>query len=166
MEKLITYENLKYFTYSNDKDISCDIKGIAISFGGLGHDFMTTDSNGRSRLTAQNGIIYLLPYDNPWSWMNRQAIDFTDEIIDVLFEHYCLDEQTPIVASGGSMGGLSAIVYSYYSKRTPIACITNCPVCDLVYHYSERDGLPRTLYSAFYNEEGNMFDVLKKEYLQ
>ena len=59
------------------------------------------------------------------------------------------------------MGGLSALVYCAYAKITPCACITNCPVCDLVYHYTERPDLPRTLYSAFFDYEGNMEDALK-----
>lgn len=161
MEKLITYETLQRFTSSNDRQIDGDIKGIIILFAGLNHFFTGPESKDlEERATAQN-IICLSPYDNPWSWMNRQTIGFIDEIIDVLFEKYSLPDDLPIVSAGGSMGGLSALVYSRYAKRTPIACVTNCPVCDLVYHYSERDDLPRTLYSAFYNEDGKMEDVLK-----
>ena len=88
--------------------------------------------------------------------MNRQAIDFTDEIIDVLFEHYGLAQDLPIVSSGGSMGGHGALVYSHYAKRTPVACVTNCPVCNSVFHLGERPDLPRTYYSAYYGEEGTI----------
>jgi dipeptidyl aminopeptidase/acylaminoacyl peptidase len=63
---------------------------------------------------------------------------------------------------GQSMGGLASLVYTRYAKRTPIACISNCPVCDLVYHFTERPDLPRTIYSAFWNEEGELNDILKK----
>ena len=59
------------------------------------------------------------------------------------------------------MGGLSALVYCAYAKITPCSCVTNCPVCDLVYHYTERPDLPRTLYSAFGEYEGTMEDALK-----
>ena len=66
-----------------------------------------------------------------------------------------------VLITGGSMGGLSALVYCAYAKITPCACVTNCPVCDLVYHYTERPDLPRTLYSAFGDYEGTMEDALK-----
>ena len=57
-------------------------------------------------------------------------------------------ENIPVVSTGGSMGGQSALVYCAYSKRTPVACVANCPVCDTVFHFTERPDLPRTLYSA------------------
>ncbi len=40
MEKIINYENPRYFTYSNDKLCKGDIKGIVISFFGLGNASM------------------------------------------------------------------------------------------------------------------------------
>ena len=36
MEKVINYENLSYYAYSNDKDIKGDIRGVVIEFFGLG----------------------------------------------------------------------------------------------------------------------------------
>ena len=90
--------------------------------------------------------------------MNRQTIDYTDELIDVLFDAYTLPENTPIVSTGG---GLSALVYTAYAKRTPVACVANCPVCDLPYHYTERPDLPRTLYSAFGTYSGTMEQALR-----
>lgn len=110
---------------------------------------------------AEEGILYVVPYQNPWAWQNKQNVSYTDEIIDVLFEEYALPDDLPIVSTGGSMGGLSALVYMVYAKRTPVACVANCPVCDLPYHYTERLDLPRTLYSAFYNYDGGMQDALK-----
>lgn len=162
MEKIINYENLNQFAYSNDKEIDGEIKGILIVFAGLNHLFTGPESEEIAQKAAKNNVVFISPYDNPWSWMNRQTISFIDEILDVLFKHYSLDETLPIVTAGASMGGLSALVYTRYASRTPVACITNCPVCDLPYHYNERFDLPRTLYSAFYNEDGKMKDVLKK----
>ena len=110
---------------------------------------------------AGEGILYVVPYQNPWAWQNAQNIAYTDEILDVLFEACQLPENLPVVSTGGSMGGLSALVYMVYAKRTPVACVANCPVCDLPYHYTERNDLPRTLYSAFYHYPGRMEDALK-----
>ena len=59
------------------------------------------------------------------------------------------------------MGGQCALVYTSQAKRTPAACVANCPVCDLSYHYTERPDLPRTLYSAFGQYEGTMEEALR-----
>lgn len=162
MEKIITYDNLRSFAYVNDKICQKPIKGIVLSFFGLGKTVTFDVDTKEGEMYAERGIIYVYPYNNPWNWMNKQAIDFTDEIIDVLFEHYDLPCDTPIVSSGGSMGGHGALVYTAYAKRTPVACVTNCPVCDAFFHNSERPDLPRTYYSSFYNEEGSFEDALKR----
>ena len=161
MEKIINYENLRSFAYSNDKLIKGEIKGIVVDFFGLGGMSMYNDDSGVALEYAEKNILFLVPYYNPWSWMNKQAVDYTDEIISVLCEQYGLGDSVKVVSTGGSMGGLSALVYCAYAKITPCACVTNCPVCDLVYHFGERPDLPRTIYSAFYEYEGSMEDALK-----
>ena len=160
MNKIITYENLKYFAYSNDKICKKPIKGIAFEFFGLGcQDMFDELKIGKSY--AEKGILFLVPYNNPWAWMNKQAVEYTDEILDVLFKEYNLPENTPIVSAGGSMGGQSALVYCKYAKRTPVACVVSCPVCDLPYHYTERNDLPRTLYSSFFNYDCSLDEAMK-----
>ena len=160
MEKIINYENLRNFAYVNDKIVSGEIEGIVLDFFGLGCQAMYHEETEFGKYLAENNILLVVPYNNPWAWMNKQAVSYTDEILDVLFERYSLKENTPIVSSGGSMGGQSALVYTRYAKRTPVACITNCPVCDLVFHFTERVDLPRTLYSAFYNEDCTLEEAL------
>lgn len=146
--KIMTYETLRNFAYSNDAIIEGDIKGIIVDFKGLGNTEMVEDQNWRGEELAQKGIIYIIPYNNPWNWMNEQAVMYTDELIEVVKMHYGLGD-VPVVACGGSMGGLCALMYTKYAAVTPVACVVNCPVCDLVFHYTERPDLPRTLYSAF-----------------
>lgn len=162
MEKIMTYETLRNFTYSNDTLCARPIRGIVINFTGLGGGSMMDSDPAVAVTYAKEGIIYLHPYVNPWNWMNPQAVAYVDEILDVLFAQYSLSEGLPIVSSGGSMGGQSALVYMVYAKRTPAACVANCPVCDLPYHFTERPDLPRTLYSAFFREEGGVEEVLRK----
>lgn len=157
MKKIITYENLKNFTYTNDDLIKGDIRGIVLDFMGLGSTRMF-DENERGSDLAGKGIVFLIPYFNPWSWMNEQAVRYTDELIDVLFDHYSLPENTPVISTGGSMGGLCSLVYTRYAKRTPAACVSNCPVCDLKFHFTERPDLPRTLYSAFGQYEADTLE--------
>lgn len=161
MEKIITYENLRNFAYSNDKIVEGEIKGIVLDFFGLGGMHMFKGDFADAKEFAKEGVLFVIPYTNPWCWMNKSAVDYTDEILDVLFEKYNLAPDTKVVSTGGSMGGLSALVYTRYAKRTPVACVTNCPVCDLVYHFTEREDLPRTLYSAFFECDGTFEDALK-----
>lgn len=160
MEKIMTYDTLRNYAYSNDRLCQGQIRGIVISFFGLGGMAMF-DEDQMGKALAEQNVLYLVPYNNPWAWMNRQAVDYTDELIDLLIEHYGLSEDIPIVSTGGSMGGLSALTYMAYAKRTPVACVANCPVCDLPFHFTERPDLPRTLYSAFANYEGTLQAALE-----
>ena len=161
MEKMMNYENLRNFAYSNDQLIKGEIRGIVLSFYGLGGMEIHNVDPGDAMEYAAKGILYIIPYYNPWCWMNRQAVRYVDEIVDVLCDKYHLDRSVKVVSTGCSMGGLSALVYCAYAKITPCACVTDCPVCDLPYHYTERPDLPRTLYSAFADYEGTMEDALK-----
>ena len=162
MNKIITYETIRSFAYVNDAVCNTPIRGIVVNFCGLNNKDMFDEDTNEGVYYGEEGVLYVHPYNNPWSWMNAQAVAYTDEIIDVLFEKYALPESTPVVSMGNSMGGLASLVYTRYTKRTPVACISNCPVCDLVYHFTERPDLPRTIYSAFWNEEGELNDILKK----
>ena len=161
MEKIITIENIRNFAYCNAHICIKPIRGLAISFFGLGGAAMFDQDPEDGIQFGEKGILYLVPYQNPWAWMNWQTVDLTDELIDVLFKAYDLPENLPIVSTGGSMGGLSALVYTAYAKRVPMACVANCPVCDLPYHYTERPDLPRTLYSAFATYEGPLETALR-----
>ena len=160
MEKIITYENLRSFAYVNDNVCAEPIRGIIVQFFGLNGNAMYQLDTLEGEFYGEKGILFVIPYTNPWSWMNRQAVGCTDEILDVLFEKYALDPSVPVASTGGSMGGQSALVYSRYAKRTPAVCVANCPVCDMEYHFGERPDLPRTIYSALWQEEGSLTDAL------
>ena len=146
----INYDNLRSYAYCNDKICTQPIKGIVVDFFGLGATVMYDEDTPLGCMFAEKGVLLLIPYNNPWAWMNPQAVAYTDELIDVLFDKYGLSEDTPIVSSGFSMGGMSGITYCAYAKRTPVRCVANCPVCDLPFHFTERPDLPRTIYSAFF----------------
>lgn len=161
MEKIITYDNLRNFAYCNAELCKGSIKGIVLEFFGLGGASMFHEDTEKGIAYAQKDILFVLPYNNPWAWMNEQAVRYTDEIVAVLMEHFDLPRDIPIISTGGSMGGLSALVYTAKAAITPTTCVANCPVCDLPYHYTERPDLPRTLYSAFWHETGSIEEVLQ-----
>ena len=141
--------NIDSFAYCNANICNQPFRGIVIDFHGLGETGMKFTPPALGQLCAEKGIIYIMPYDNPWSWMNDLAVRYVDEIVDAVIKKYSLSDNIPIVSCGGSMGGLSALIYTRYAKRTPVACAVNCAVCDLPYHYDERADLPHTIYSAF-----------------
>ncbi|MBE6674066.1 MAG: hypothetical protein E7596_03045 [Ruminococcaceae bacterium] len=161
MEKIIRRENLHYFAYTNEKIIKGKIKGIVIDFFGLGGQAMYREDTKTGIALAENDILFITPYTNPWGWMNKDEVGLADEIIDVLKEKHGLTDKTPLVAIGGSMGGLACIVYTKYAKHTPVGCVANCPVCDLPYHFTERVDLPRTIYSAFYAYDCTLDEALR-----
>ncbi len=161
MERIMTYDTLRSFAYVNDTVCKKPIRGIVIAFFGLGNQTRHAVDTVEGEYYGEKGILYVYPYNNPWHWMNRQGVAYTDEIIDVLMEHYALPDDLPIVSTGGSMGGQSALTYMPYAKHTPVACVVNCPVCDSVFHFTERDDLPRTFYSAVWGCEGTLEDGLK-----
>lgn len=161
MNKLITKETIRRFAYSNAHLLKDAPRGIVVSFFGLGQNRMLDADPEEGIFFAERGILYLYPYNAPWCWMDREAVLYTDEVIDAMITGLSLPEDIPVVLTGGSMGGLSALVYARRAARTPVACAVVCPVCDLPYHYTEREDLPRTLYHAFFFEEGEIGEVLK-----
>ena len=161
MEKIMTWENIHLFAQINDAVCTKPIKGILLWFNGLNFTKFLTEDDADSVLYGEKGILRVIPLYNPWGWMNDQAVACADEILDVLFEHYALSEDTPLISTGSSMGGLAALTYMAKAKRTPGACLANCPVCDLPYHFTERPDLPRTLYSAFRHYGGTMEAAMK-----
>ena len=161
MQKMITAENIRDFAYVNENICKKPIRGIVLSFFGLGTCVMYDKDIIEGEICAEQGLLYAAPYTNPWSWMNRQAVAYADEVVDVLIEKYGLSEDIPIISTGGSMGGQSALVYCVYSRRTPKACVVDCPVCDAVYHFTERKDLPRTFYSALFAENCSFDEALR-----
>lgn len=160
MMNTITYDNLSYYAATNADIVSTPVKGIVLTFHGLGFASMFSEHDDYDKDLAARGILRVIPYYNPWCWMNRQTVDFVDEIIDVLADHFDLANDVPIISTGGSMGGLCSLTYAAYARRTPAAVVSNCPVCDLPYHFTERPDLPRTLYSAFGTYDGTLEEAL------
>ena len=157
----ITADSLEYYAFTNYKEIKGDIKAIVLDFHGLGQGWMKHECNELELRCASEGILTIFPYYGPWSWMNAIAVKYVDKVIETACERHSLDvTKIPIISTGGSMGGHSALIYSAYAKYTPKACVTNCPVCDFVYHATEREDLPRTVYLAFQDCGMSLEDAL------
>lgn len=160
-DKVITATNVDQFAYicSNQDAVFC--RGIVLVFHGLGGGNEISSLGPIEEYPLAKDYILVYPYNSPWSWMNDAAVKMTDEIVDAVIERFRLAEDTPIISTGGSMGGLASLVYCCYAKRTPSACAANCPVCDLPYHFTERTDLPKTLYCAFAHYAVGFEEALK-----
>lgn len=132
-----------------------NVKQVVLDFHGLGCTELYNEPSEYASLCGDRGSIYIFPYYGPWSWMNDTAVKLVDAIVEAVYQKYELPAGLPLISTGGSMGGLSALIYTRYARKTPAACAVNCPVCDLLYHSTEREDLPRTIYQAFahYEEE-------------
>ena len=143
-------EPIERFAYAEFPADGVAPRGVVIDFMGLGNQWMSKpDEAPRGAAFTAAGAIYVVPYLDPWNWMNAVAVETTDRILGLVFERAGLQPDAPVVSTGGSMGGLCALVWPRYSRRHVVAVAANCPVCDLPFHYTERPDLPRTLRAAF-----------------
>ena len=143
-------EPIERFAYAEFPADGVAPRGVVIDFMGLNIIWMgKPDEAPRGAAFTAAGAIYVVPYLDPWNWMNSVAVEMTDRIIGLVLERAGLPPDAPVVSTGGSMGGLCALVWPRYSRRNVVAVAANCPVCDLPFHYTERPDLPRTLRAAF-----------------
>jgi len=62
--------------------------------------------------------------------MNRGAVRICDLIVDALRTKYGLGDDSPLIVSGGSMGGLGALIYAADSRHRVTGCVSACPRID------------------------------------
>ncbi len=148
----INIKNIRQFAYENSHLIKGEIKGVIFEFVGLyTQNYYIDEEPSAAFRFAEKGLLYVIPYYDPWAWMNRRTVSFCRLIFKVITEGFSL-ENLPFVVCGASMGGMGAMIFSIEGEKSPVACVTNCPVCDLNYHYIEHDDMPRTIYQACYEE--------------
>ena len=144
MDKSIIEE----FAWIGKDYVKGKIKGVVLVFHGLGGGAKTEPSTEELEWARSGGLV-VFPYYGPWSWMNRQARAMIDELVDAVYAAHELEDSIPLICTGASMGGLGSLIYTRYAKRSVSACLANCPVCDLKFHFNEREDLPQTIRNAF-----------------
>ncbi len=141
---------IKDVAWTDESYVRGPIKAVILRFSGLNG---TRDLKAQAELNelewADRGGLSVLPYHSPWAWMSPDTVTFIDELVDALFLQHNLPSSTPIIATGGSMGGHGALTYTLKARHPIARCLATHPVCDLLYHYSERPDLPRTMHAAF-----------------
>jgi dipeptidyl aminopeptidase/acylaminoacyl peptidase len=106
------------------------------------------------------GLLPVFPYYGPWCWMNRQARNYVDELVESIYREYKIPNDALMVSLGDSMGGLAALLFTRYARRPVARCCAIYPVCDLPYHYTERIDVPRTVRMAYWGYPEPFDDVL------
>ena len=152
----INAETLRF--YCNTNEIYLDGKkprGIVIEFPGLGGSSCLGGNIARgnyetdyAKKLADEGLILVYTFPGPWSWMNKGAVRISDLVIDAVMEKYGLSQDCPIVATGGSMGGLGAIIFCADTRHKISACAAACPCYDALRFFGANDDFPRTFISA------------------
>lgn len=144
---MINKNNYLKYTYTNEELLKDKPVAIVHEFHGLGGGLKPVcEHYPLAHFLAEHNIIYTMPSYGPWSWMNRASVNMIDGITEALWDKY--GYEIPTISTGLSMGGLGGLIYSLRSRHTPAACAVICPVCDLVYHFDEREDTARSIYSA------------------
>lgn len=157
---LMNEEELRQVAWIGDQFVRGDITGIVVTFHGLGFGGLKGGPGYEEQEWADSGALVVFPYYGPWSWMNRSARAFVDRLVASLYHHFKLKSDIPLIIAGGSMGGLSALIYTRYSPHRIAACLAMYPVCDLEYHFTERPDLPATIRFAFRDYPGDFSQAL------
>ena len=157
MTPLKNISEIKKYCRANWEYIEGPIRSVVVEFQGLNRlEYLVQPSCQLELELASENILYVIPYTDPWGWMNETQAQYTDWLLERLFELLSIDRNVPVISTGYSMGGLGALMYPVFSRHNVSACMANSPVCDLVSHFTERDDLPRTLMSAFMSYPGGL----------
>lgn len=141
-------KHIKEIAWIGEDYVVGKIKGVVLAFHGLGGGLKSAPTTEELELGRAGGLV-VYPYYGPWSWMNRQSRNMIDELVDAVYAAYGLAESIPLISTGNSMGGQGSLLYTRYAKRRVSACLANCPVCDMKFHFYERPDLPTTMRYAF-----------------
>jgi dipeptidyl aminopeptidase/acylaminoacyl peptidase len=140
---------LEKFAWLNTDYIKPPISGIVLRFPGLGNCGMKSEPDACETEWGHAGALTVLPYQDPWGWMNSTVQHFIDDLVEAIRQRHRLAADVPLISTGGSMGGHAALLYAMKSRHRVASCMALWPVCDLPFHYTERIDLPRTLHHAY-----------------
>lgn len=156
---------MQYFAYTNAHCLERGgIRGIALCFSGFNCTpyYVGQPEPDDMPFYNEHGILFVMPYYNPWSWMTEGTVYYIEEIVSVLRRALDLPaSRVPLISTGGSMGGYSAIMFSYFARlERPVAVVANCPVCDLVAIRHELPETERAFYTTYGSIPGREDDIL------
>ena len=148
MDKRALAEHFDKLAHNNRHLLKGEIRGILLYFRGLGYTLNPTMDTCSYDMCAENGILFLFPQYNPWSWMNAGTVRYVDAIIDTAIELHGLAKDVPVGIYGGSMGGYSTFHYAKKSKHRIVAACVNCPCVNMEYECFVTGLTLRTYYES------------------
>lgn len=160
--RFINEENIHDFCFLNLDTLQFPIQGLVMDCHGLNDNTIHQKSPRLGAELGKDGILYLYPYYDLWAWCNNSAVTLMNELLAVVEEMFALTPQIPFVICGGSMGGLTAIMFSKYSIRQPRAIACQCPVVDLQESFQRLRQHRRAIYNAYCTEEGTIEDAIRR----
>ncbi|MBR7142816.1 MAG: prolyl oligopeptidase family serine peptidase [Clostridia bacterium] len=160
--KYINGENLLDYAFLNEDTLKRPLKGICVAFHGYTDATMYEESPEIARKLGEKGIAWVFPYYSVWAWMGKNSQIFVEQVLDAVYERLQADESLPLLISGGSMGGLTALNYVLRGKRKATACAVSCPVVDMNFNFEDHPSFRRALLSAHIEKEGDLHEILKQ----
>ncbi len=154
-KNIIDASTLTLFCNTNEAVLTLPVRGFILEFPGLGGgscmggnlDF-SEYRYGYAEEMGREGILVAYAFSGPWSWMNPAAVRYCELLAEAIREKYHLSEDTPWVVTGGSMGGLGALIFSADAQRKPSACVAVCPCVDTLSCCELRPDFYRTVVSS------------------
>ncbi len=168
-KEYVSSKNLSQFVNTNEGLLrESTPAGIVLEFPGLGGGSCLGGNyvnekyeTPYAKQLADENILLVYCCPGPWSWMNRGAVRYTELVCDALFEKFGLSETTPIAATGGSMGGLGALMWSVNTRHRVTACAAACPCCDALEGFFARPEFGRTFLDAILAYDEPIEDALR-----
>lgn len=166
--EFISAENFRRYCSTNEAYVTRPIRAIALEFPGLGGGSCLGGqmdaaeyATPYARQLGADGILLIYTCPGPWSWMNRGAVRICDLIEDAAISAFGLPADVPTVATGGSMGGLGALIFAIESRHNVTACAAACPCYDVLKDYASHEDFARTFLSAVAAYDMPLEDALK-----
>ena len=135
--KYINKENLYDYAFLNEDTLVSPLRAICVCFHGYTDATMYQGSPEIAKILGEAGIAWVFPYYSVWAWMSTSSSEFIEQVLDAVCERLGADENIPLIVSGGSMGGLTALNYLVYGKRKAVGCAVNCAVTDMKRIFSD-----------------------------
>lgn len=159
--KYIDKDNLSDYAFLNEDTLVYPLRAVCVSFHGYTDGTRHNKSNEMARRLGERGIAWVFPYYSVWAWMSRSSMEFNEQVLDAVYEKLNAGGEIPLIVSGGSMGGLTALNYLIYGKRRAIGCAVNCPVTDVFRMFDDNPACRAAILSAHIEKEGELDEILK-----
>lgn len=158
--KYITSDNLFDYAFLNEDSLQKPVKGVCIYFHGYTDGTRYKESPILGQKLGEQGIAWVFSYHSVWAWMSETSQQYCEQVLDAVYERLGIDESVPLVVTGGSMGGMTALNYLIHGKRKAIACAANCPVLSVKGYFEKSSETRAAILSAHIEKEGELMEIL------